>query len=114
MNIQNYLKQLKDTPHSIHFQDTISVIDAHYDFTPTGFTNATLVNLADENNGSCKIFAFAQLENLSPEQTLHCFGDYYRKDVLQNPQSNDHQNIRNFMHSGWSGISFNARVLTKK
>ncbi|VAW65482.1 hypothetical protein MNBD_GAMMA10-1709, partial [hydrothermal vent metagenome] len=40
--------------------------------------------------------------------------DYYRKDVLQNPQSNDHQNIRNFMHSGWSGISFNARVLTKK
>jgi len=33
---------------------------------------------------------------------------------LKNPTGNDHQNIRNFIKSGWNGISFEGDALTKK
>jgi hypothetical protein len=114
MELNIFLQHLNDTPDSIAFSDTIALIDALYDFTPTAFTNGTLRSEAGQNNGSCKIFSFAKLQQLAPQQTLHCFGDYYRKDVLDNPSGTDHQNIRNFMKNGWAGISFEGNALTAK
>jgi hypothetical protein len=72
-----------------------------------------VVNESGTNEGSCKIFAFAQLNDLSVEQTLACFGKYYREDVLENPEGNDHGNIRNFMISGWEGVKFSCEALVK-
>jgi hypothetical protein len=45
------------------------------------------------------------LQELTPEGTL-AFGAYYFEDVLGNPNGTDHQNIRNFMKTGWDGIAF--------
>jgi HopJ type III effector protein len=114
MNLNDYLNKLKTTPENISFKDTISTIDEHYDFTPSAFSNGDTQNNANENNGSCKIFFFAKEHQLSEELTLHCFGDYYRKDVLQNPNANDHKNIRNFMTSGWPALSFDSIALKMK
>ncbi|UOE37367.1 HopJ type III effector protein [Chryseobacterium oryzae] len=108
------LEQLKNSSESIDFKDVIAFIDEKYDFTPTKFTNGNTVNEANQNNGSCKIFSFAQLNNLSKEETLALFGDFYRIDVLQNPKGTDHQNIRNFIESGWNGISFEGEALQLK
>ncbi len=47
--------------------------------------------MAGQNNGSCKIFAFGLAQDLSPEQTLACFGQFYRNDVLGFPENTDHQ-----------------------
>lgn len=112
MTIETFLNNLKSTPESCSFPETISVIDAHYQFTPTAFCNGNQINKAGENNGSCKIFAFAKLNQLNKLQTLSCFGSYYFDDVLQNPEGNDHQNIRNFMEFGWDGIDFENEALT--
>jgi len=114
MNLSDYLNKLKTTPESISFDETISTIDEHYDFTPSAFSNGEIQNKANENNGSCKIFFFAKQQQLSEGLTLHCFGDYYRKDVLQNPNADDHQNIRNFITSGWSALSFDSSALKVK
>ncbi len=114
MELSAFLKQLSTSPGSIAFSDTIATIEALYEFAPTAFRNGNLHNEAGQNNGSCKIFSFAKMHNLTPEQTLHCFGDYYRKDVLGNPDGADHQNIRNFMQTGWAGISFREQALTPK
>ena len=114
MNLSDYLNKLKTAPESISFDETISTIDEHYDFTPSAFSNGEIQNKANENNGSCKIFFFAKQQQLSEELTLHCFGDYYRKDVLQNPNADDHQNIRNFITSGWSALSFDSNALKVK
>ena len=114
MNLNDYLNKLKTTPENISFEDTISTIDEHYDFTPSAFTNGDTKNNANENNGSCKIFFFAKEQQLPEELTLHCFGDYYRKDVLQNPNADDHQNIRNFISSGWSAVLFDSPALKIK
>ncbi len=114
MNLNDFLENLKNTPASIGFEDAMSTIDEHYTFSPSQFNNADLTNPAGQNNGSCKIFAFAQLHNLTEAQTLHCFGDYYREDVRQNPEGNDHQNIRNFIKTGWGGIAFNSLALKLK
>lgn len=107
-------EKINHAPESITFPEVIAYIDAHYDFTPTRFTNGTAVNEAGQNNGSCKIFSLARLQGLTQEQTLALFGDYYRVDVLGNPDGTDHQNIRNFMQSGWEGIQFEGEALSEK
>ena len=108
------LSQLKSKPETIQFNDVISSIEEHYDFTPTPFKNGNTINEANQNNGSCKVFSFAKLNNLSQEETLFLFGDFYRNDVLKNPDGSDHQNIRNFIAFGWDGISFEGEALRKK
>lgn len=111
MTISAFLENLKSNPTIVSFAETIAVIDNNYQFTPTAFSNGNQVNKAGENNGSCKIFAFAKLHQLTELQTLSCFGSYYFEDVLQNPQGTDHQNIRNFMEFGWNGIHFESDAL---
>lgn len=114
MNIASFLEKLKQTPETIAFGDTIAIVEEYYIFTPTTFQNGLQRNEAGENSGSCKLFAFAQLHNLSQEETLSCFGAYYYEDVLKNPNGTDHQNIRNFMKTAWNGIQFEGTALVLK
>jgi hypothetical protein len=108
------LEQLEQSPETIEFNDVIAYIDSNYDFTPTEFRNGNTVNEAGQNNGSCKVFSFAKVNNLSKENTLSLFGAFYREDVLKNPEGTDHQNIRNFIEFGWDGIAFEGEALKKK
>ncbi|MEI7489164.1 MAG: HopJ type III effector protein [Chryseobacterium sp.] len=108
------LEQLKNSPETIQFKEVIAHIDENYDFKPTKFTNGDTVNEADQNNGSCKVFSFAKLNNLSKDDVLNLFGEFYREDVLKNPEGTDHQNIRNFVEYGWDGISFEGEALKTK
>ncbi|GAA0879859.1 HopJ type III effector protein [Algoriphagus jejuensis] len=110
----NLLQAIEAHPETITFPEVIEYIDANYDFTPTRFLNNTTVNEAGQNNGSCKVFSFAKLNGLTADQTLALFGDYYRVDVLGNPEGTDHQNIRNFMVKGWEGIRFDGDALKAK
>lgn len=114
MPLNTLLQQLHTAPETVEFADVIAVIADHYEYTPVRFTNGSAVSEAGTNEGSCKIFAFAQLQGLSEAQTLACFGKYYRQDVLQHPEGSDHANIRNFMQTGWAGVSFAAPPLRPK
>ena len=114
LNIDSLLEKLKQTPQVITFSETIALIEENYTFTPTAFRNGSQYNNAGENSGSCKLFAFAQLNNLSENETLTCFGAYYFDEVLGNPEGINHQNIRNFMKTGWSGIHFEGAALILK
>ncbi|HCI54189.1 MAG TPA: type III effector [Gallionella sp.] len=114
MKLSDFLQKLRDTPGQVEFPDTMAVIDALYEFTPVTFRNGNLVNQAGTNSGSCKLFSFAGLHGLSQQQTLDCFGTYYRDDVLKHPDGTDHQNIRNFSVTGWEGIVFDACALAEK
>ncbi|OED40335.1 hypothetical protein ACH42_16980 [Endozoicomonas sp. (ex Bugula neritina AB1)] len=78
------------------------------------FANGSVNNKAGRNEGSCKIFSFGLVHDLSEQAVLSCFGDFYRKDVLQNPDGERHANIRAFMESGWAGIQFECSALTDK
>ncbi len=114
MTIEEFIAKLNKSPNNIDFKETIAVIDANYNFTPTEFENGELKNEAGQNSGSCKLFSFAQIQGFNNEQTLQCFGDYYRIDVLQHPAATDHQNIRNFIKFGWQGIRFTGVALSPK
>lgn len=111
MNIDEFILKLSQHPERIEFSDTLDIIDEFYDFIPAEFTNNGIVNEENENNGSCKIFAFGLIHGLSKQQTLACFGRYYRDDVLAHPEGDDHQNIRNFIKAGWDGIHFSSAAL---
>lgn len=114
MSIQAFLDKLKQTPTQITFTETIAVIEENYDFTPTAFINGTQHNEAGQNSGSCKLFAFAKLQNLNKEETLACFGAFYFEEVLGDPNGTNHQNIRNFINLGWDGIQFEGEALKLK
>lgn len=111
MTLEIFLQKLRHSPDTIEFSETIAVIEAGYAYTLTAFRNGDVENAAGQNGGSCKIFSFAKLMGFSEVQTLACFGRYYREDVLQHPEATDHQNIRNFMRSGWAGVSFSGEAL---
>jgi hypothetical protein len=114
MTIIEFKTKLKENPNNIAFSETIEVIDAHYDFTPISFVNGDIKNEAGENSGSCKVFAFAKTQSLSKEEALACFGAFYFEEVLNDPTGTGHQNIRNFMKSGFDGLTINGPALTKK
>lgn len=109
--VQALLEKLKTG--QAQFKDVIAHIEQHFDFTPTAFKNGAQANAATENQGSAKVFSFAQLENLNEADTLTLFAEHYAA-VLATPEATDHQNIRQFMQHGWSGISFEGQALTTK
>lgn len=111
MNQTTFLEKLNQNPTEITFAETIAFIDQNYQFTPTPFLNGNQLNGIGENSGSCKIFAFAQLNDFTKDQTLACFGAYYFDEVLNFPEGTNHQNIRNFMQFGWDGIRFEGEAL---
>ena len=116
MTIDELIEKTNTDPESIDFTDVIHSIDGAYHYTPTRFRNGNgdkvVISEAGKNEGSCKIFAFGKLNNLSEKQTLACFGQFYREDVLGHPENGDHTNIRNFMLCGWKGIEFEGEALT--
>jgi HopJ type III effector protein len=114
MTVLEFLNVLMLNTNTVSFAQTIAVIEDHYDYTPTAFTNGELHNPAGVNEGACRIFAFARMHHLSEAQTLNCFGDYYRQDVLRSPTGMDHGNIRNFMKTGWSCVEFMGIPLVEK
>ena len=114
MLFSDFIQQLKQAPEQINFHEVIQLIERHYHYSPTTFQNGEITNEAGSNEGSCKIFAFARLNNLSEQETLACFGDFYREDVLKNPEGKDHGNIRHFIKTGWGGIEFSQPALREK
>lgn len=114
MSVQAFLEKLKQTPAAIAFSETIATVEENYNFTPTAFQNGTQHNAVGENSGSCKVFAFAQLQHLTKDETLACFGAYYFDEVLGDPDGTNHQNIRNFINTGWDGIQFEGNALELK
>lgn len=90
---------------SISFKDVLAFIESYYTHTPTAFQNGEAYNEATQNQGSAKVLTFAQLNNLSKEDTLSLFAEHYLA-VLNTPEGTDHQNIRQFMAHGWDGVKF--------
>ena len=118
MTMNNFRKLLGSNPEKVEFDMVMQIIANYYRYTPTRFTNGNgsdqITNEAGSNEGSCKIFSFAKLNNLNEKQTLACFGKFYRNDVLAHPENNDHVNIRNFIKYGWNGIQFDDIALVEK
>lgn len=105
------LKRLNESPETVEFDQVMAVIESEYRHTPSAFTNGGQINSAEQNQGSCKILGFGKLNGLTETQTLHCFGRYYREDVIMHPNANDHGNIRAFMKTGWGGVELPENAL---
>ena len=111
-SLADFLSQLDTSAETVSFEQVMQVISDNYNYVPATFSNGDLLNEVGTNEGSCKIFYFAKLNKLTQQQTLACFGHFYRDDVVNNPHGNDHGNIRNFIQSGWDKVDFNSIALT--
>ena len=99
--------------HSLTFKEVLTFIETYYQHQPTAFKNGEAYNEATQNQGSAKVFAFAQLNNLPAEDTLYLFAEHYQA-VLATPDGTDHQNIRQFMQHGWPGVVLEGQALLAK
>lgn len=94
---------------TVVFAETLALVGEMYRYTPTALSNGigddALHSPAGTNEGSCKVFAFAQMNSLSHDETLACFGEHYQV-VLADPAGTGHPNIRLFMRDGFAGIRF--------
>lgn len=88
-----------------NFDDTLALIERHFDYKPASFHNGPLFNSAGENAGSCKAFGLGLYCTLNEADTLTLFAQHYQQ-VLDNPAGESHSNIRQFIGTGWSGIRF--------
>uniref|UniRef100_A0A7S2NN87 Type III effector n=1 Tax=Haptolina brevifila TaxID=156173 RepID=A0A7S2NN87_9EUKA len=113
-NLEAFMKTVRSDAKSIEFEVTMAAIEEGYDYVPTAFSCGAVESSSAQNQGSAKIFSFAKLQKLNKETTLNLFGRFYRDDVLGNPDGDDHGNIRNFMATGWDGVSFPNGVALKK
>lgn len=110
-NIETVLADLRAK--EMLFVDVLAYIEEGYNHTATAFKNGAVENEATQNQGSAKVFAFAGLNQLSKEDTLLLFAEHYQS-VLDSPDAQDHQNIRQFMIHGWDGIKFEGEALQAK
>jgi len=115
-SLETFIAKIKeDRP--IAFKETIGIIGQHYDYRPTRFINGLdddrVVNEPGCNEGSCKIFYFGRLHELSEKETLALFGEHYA-EVLSNPSGESHKNIKTFMRWGWRGIAFDGEALVRR
>ncbi len=101
------------TARTINFADVISFIDDNYHYTPVEFTNGQVVNPAGVNEGSAKVFGFAKLHGLNQLNTLALFCEHYQS-VLDNPDGQDHANIRSFLYWGWQAFSMPTNPLSPR
>ena len=108
---ETFLQQLNSDEHV--FTTTLEFIETWFDFTPSAFQNGSVANAVDQNQGSCKVFALAQLLELTQEQALRCFGEHYR-DVVATPEVDNHHNLRRLLKEGLADISFDSFPLTQK
>ncbi len=109
--LSSLIEKLKSN--SISFKEVIEFIESRYQHHPTAFKNGDNYNESTQNQGSAKVFSFAQKNNLSKEDALYLFAEHYQS-VLNTPDATDHQNIRQFMQYGWAGIAFEGEALTAK
>jgi hypothetical protein len=113
MTLEQFKTKLKTSPKNILFAETMQVIDDYFTFLPTRFSNGEILNKVGENAGSCKLFAFAIHQKLTIQETLFCFGEHY-KNVLEDVNGSSHQNIRNFIKTGFDGLTFENEPLKPK
>ena len=106
-----FLAQLAED--NFQFEATLAFIEQNFSFTPSAFNNGGVVNTIEQNQGSCKVFALAQLLDLSQQQALACFGQHYR-DVLATPEVDNHHNLRRVLKEGLENITFDAFPLEQK
>lgn len=107
----DFLNAIQSDDHQ--FSSTLDFIAEWFEFTPSAFMNGNVANAVDQNQGSCKVFALAQLLELTNEQALRCFGEHYR-DVVATPDVDNHHNLRRVLREGLENITFDQFPLTQK
>ncbi len=95
------------------FDSSLLEIVTTFDISPVPFVNGPIKNKRGKNAKSAAIFAYGLKMGLSAEDTLKLFGGIYQA-VLNNPEGGNHENIRQFMLTGWNGLKFPKGLGLKK
>jgi hypothetical protein len=109
--LSSFLTGIDSNTHQ--FASTLAFINQWFDFAPTAFRNGKVANSAEQNQGSCRVLAFALMQKLSADQALKCFGEHYR-DVLATPNMDNHHNLRRVQAEGLVDIHFDQPPLRRK
>jgi len=68
-------------------------------------SEAESANKAGENEGACRVLAFAKLHGLSKKEAVALFAQH-AADVAADPGGTSHRNIRGLMAGGMTSLRF--------
>lgn len=94
-----------DMRNTLPFSSSIFNIHNEYKYTPKPFEIEYIRSEGKGTEGSAKILAYAQINNLNTEQTLFLFGEHYQ-NVLDTPNGDNHKNIRALIKYGIAKVTF--------
>ena len=114
MQLDAFLTRLAKDPDSVRLEEALSAISESYDVSPVGYTLGGVRFDLPQSKRTCQLYAFGLLHGLPKDLTLQCFGDDYRRDVLQNPLGTDHHSIRLFAMHGFEGLNLDAMPLVRR
>ena len=86
MTTHDLIKRVRTEPENIEFSQVIDVIHHDYQYTASAFSNGDLTNKAGSNEGSCKIFYFALLNQLSEVEwaiALHSLATFHIETLFK-------------------------------
>lgn len=110
MTLTDFRARLRSEHHL--FTDTLAFIAEHYSYTPSAFDNGSVSNPAGQNEGSCKTL-LRHPRRPQPRGNPAAFGEHYRA-VRDNPEGNDHANIRALQQTGLAGVHFERQPLSRR
>eukprot|EP01031_Cornospumella_fuschlensis_P036180 gene36180-43882_t len=102
---RQFAEDIKGGKREVSIQDTLAIIDKHYEYIAVPFTVGDAQSKSNENIGDAKILSFALMTRMNEEQTLRLFGEVYRN---LSPTGTDHTNLRNFAKLGWAKVVFKS------
>ncbi|MDR3290058.1 MAG: HopJ type III effector protein [Rickettsiales bacterium] len=92
------------------FSEIQDLITKEYEYTANGFSIGDIYNDVNSNQWSGRVLSYAKLNGLNLQQTLELFGEHYQ-DVLNNPNTDTHKNIRALIKYGVNGVKFDGEKL---
>jgi hypothetical protein len=63
---------------TVTFAETLKIIDDNYEYFAVPFKNGDLVNAANVNTGSAKVFSFGLMTKMDEASVLRLFGEIAR------------------------------------
>jgi hypothetical protein len=88
------------------FLDIQNIINKNYNYETNGFMTGRIYNDKANSQWSERIIRYTIINKLNTQKTLELFREHY-KEVLDNTNTDTHENIISIMKSGIESAKFN-------
>lgn len=111
MTLTDFRARLRSEHHL--FTDTLAFIAEHYSYTPSAFDNGSVSNGRSRTKVPARPWASPSSRASASRKPCWPSAKHYRA-VRDNPEGDDHANIRALQQTGLAGVHFERQPLSRR